>query len=505
MSKSKKETQDREPNLEERLQDKEKQAEYYGLGEHNFTTEQIEEMMSPSLAAEKARQEKFKSFVTGIISGDSEDNSGPYHLRLLVETDNWLVPLKDNGNPEIWNIKVGEYDRLFADVSAKDGRKIVRQGQGGQFLPVYKQPPDANGKYKKMDGRTLARSLPGNITGLLVQEDPAEPLAELSKVHFCELGSLADAVEIEDLLMAPGPIDASKLLEYKFTVAMVEGHYAYRDDCIALATHSDSMFLPYDTYYTETITGREIFEKALASSDTCGIIINDQHNIGRLGENVYGLKLSLNFIKRALAGEKCLYRVPEYKTRSREELDLWLKQLYFPTPYKIIETKDERGKTFLQALHETTKETDWGYCECNTYKESNTAVTSPKFELTPAPGGADEIGAGKSSILCPAQLAKWAYQMLPEKDRKENLWRPGKSLLVGRLLSEEDIERSQLRAKVAREALKLIPAGADSIARDSILSVDGASFFQWAGQTAKKEWLETALEQSKKYNKKVVI
>lgn len=506
MSKSKKESQNQQQSLEERLQDKDKQAEFYGLGEHTFfSTEQIEEMMSPALAAEKARQEKFKSFVTGILSGDAEDNSGPYHLRLLVETDNWLIPVKDDGNPEILNIKVGEYDRLFADVSPKDGRKIVRQGQGGQFLPVYKQPVNANVKYKKMDGRTLVRSLPSNVTGLLVQEDASEPLAELSKIHFAELRSLADAVEIEDILMAAGPIDTGKLLDYKFTIAMLEGHYALRDDCVSLATHSDSLYLPYENSTTETITGREIFEKVLATDDICGILINEQHTIGRLGDKVYGLKLSLNFLKRALAGEKCLYRAPEYKTRSREEFDLWLKQLYFPSPYRIAEEKDDQGKTFLYAVCEAAKENDWGYCECETFKESSKSVTSPKFELIAAPGAADEMAAGLSHILCPALLAKWAFQMLPEKDRKENIWRPGKSLLVGRLLSDDDIARSLERAKVAREALKLIPAGADSIARDSILSVDGARFFQWAGHTAKREWLETALAQSKKYNKKVVI
>lgn len=509
MSKSKKESQEKQSSLEERLEDKDKQAEFYGLGEHNFSTEQIEEMMSPSLAAEKARQEKFKSFVTGILSGDSEDNSGPYHLRLLVETDNWLVPVKDNGNPEIWNIKVGEYDRLFADVSPKDGRKIVRQGQGGQFLPIYKEAPDGKGNYKVMDGRALARyiknSLSVKINGLLVQEKIEEPLAELGSKHFDELVSLADAIEIEDLLMTPGPslFDAGKLLDYRFIIAMVEGKYALTDDCISLATHPESMFLPYDTYYTETVKGKEIFEKVLASEDLCGVVINASYDLGRAGGNVYGLKLSLNFLKRALAGEKCSYRVPEFTTRCREEFDTWLKALYFPQPYSIVEEKDGEGRTFLHAVSESKKEENWGYCECDTFKSEK--VVSPKFELKPAPGSDDELAAGPSKILCPALLAKFVFQMLPDKDRKENIWRPGTGLLVGRLLSDEDIARSRQRTKLAKEALKLIPPGQDAISRPSILSVDGARFFEWAGQTAKKQWLETALEQSRKYNKKVVI
>ena len=169
----------------------------------------------------------------------------------------------------------------------------------------------------------------------------------------------------------------------------------------------------------------------------------------------------------------------------------------FPKERETLEEKDTDGTTYICAV---SKE------PCNYWRQQETTygtiepkiVSTPKFKLLNEPMLEGELAKGPSPILCPGLIARKLYFMLPERDRRENSWRPGKSFVFFRLLSGKDIEDSKERIMLANELLKLIPTGTDSISRTTLLSVEGGRFLCWIQAARKREWAQTVLEQAKR-------
>ncbi|MBK9621868.1 MAG: hypothetical protein IPO31_22015 [Candidatus Obscuribacter sp.] len=483
----------------------------YGLGETPFSAEELDEMMSLELAKKRAREKQFNENFARLLSGDGEDNAGPYKLRCIVEHDHWYIPVKSDGSWAILNAQKGEYERLIAGENKADGRRTDRQGRGGQMLPVYAREPGAESVCKVIDGLSLVRSLPSNISALLIQIERSDPLRELGKEYFDQLKSLASAVELESMLVSESGVAAAKLLERDFVAAMYSEGLWQSAGVATLGTHSDSLYVRDPEVTIKSERAKKIFEEVLEDESFCGIVVNPMHEIGASASNITGditgnikgLYLSPNFVHRTVCGGGGPLRVERYVARSREEFELFLEQTNFPTPYRIVESKDAQGKPTIQAVSSQSP-VSWSIFECDSAQETD-QVKTPCFELALAPGSDQEIAAGKSHILCPALMAQKLYGQLPERQRKLNKWCPGKSFGLGRSLSEADIAASRLRLRLANEILKLIPAQGDAIVRQSVLSVQGAKFLGWAGYAGKKSWIEEAREQAKKYDKKFVL
>ncbi len=465
----------------------------FNLQDSNFSDQEIAEMMSPALREERERKEKHEKFIKDVLTGDSEDNSGPYEMRCIVEYKDWYVPLGDDGQYEILNVRKGEYERLVAGLN-KDGRRNVRGGQGGQCLPVYKSKPQGNCAH--LDGPELIRSLPAKITGLLMERKEGEPLEELSSEFFEPLKRLVKSAEVEKALLEPGPIDTAKLREAKFIVAMNSNNLPYVNyDMAHIATNEDMYLVDSDS--RKEMTGEEIFKHVLEKDYFAGIVFNSPCMFGPEGDEIKEMGISLNFIDRALKSDRCELRAPQLVARNRKEFEYWLDMSLFPKERETLEEKDTDGTTYICAV---SKE------PCNYWRQQETTygtiepkiVSTPKFKLLNEPMLEGELAKGPSPILCPGLIAKSLYCQLPMKDRKENLWRPGKSLLFARWLSADDIANSKERIMLANELLKLIPAGADSIPKTSLLSVAGGQFLCWIQAARKREWAQTVLEQAKR-------
>ena len=473
------------------------------IEKHNFSEEEIAEMMNPALAQKKAREKKHKDFMLAAMAGDLEDNAGPYERRCIVESDCWYVTVKANGEFETVTTKPGQYQALIAGISKADGRRTVKEGQGGQFLEIFQEKPDR--PHVELDGRKLVSSLPTEITGLLVQTS-AEGPRELYAEHFQALRDLAAAVEIEDALMAD-TIDAAttaKILAYNFRVAMNGERFWSSDHVVPIATFADFEFFD-DESTTNIMSGQEIFEQLLADATYGGIIVNKSYEIGRHGEHIHGLLFSMNSIEIALKGST-EWRLPEYVVRSREEFELWLKHVFFPSKQReIVEEKDEQGRLFVYAVsHEP--ESQWNIRECEWTEAADLTIT-PKFEIRTNTGSANELGNGISPLLCPGLIAKQLWLQLPEKDRRENKWSPGRSLGIARQLSDEDLAKSKLRVRLANELLKFIPAGEELLPSNAVRSVEGARFLDdnWCPAAKSRKWSESVREQGERYSKKMIL
>lgn len=466
----------------------------FGLQGHHFSEQEIAEMMSPALKEKREREEKHQKFITDILTGDSEDNSGPYEMRCIVEQKDWYVPLDENGQYEILNVKKGEYERIVAGINKKDGRRTVRGGQGGQFLPVYKNK--GNGNFAHLDGPQLINSLPAKITGLLVEKKIGEPLEELSSEFFEPLRKLIKSAEVENVLLSDGPINTAKLREATFIVAMNNNKLPYVNyDLAHIATNEDMDLISSES--KKEMKGEEIFKLVLRQDYFAGIIFNSPCMFGPEGDEIKDMAVSLNFLDRALKSDSCELRAPKMVARNRKEFEYWLDMEFFPKANDIIEEKNTDGTTSIYAV---TKE------PCNYWRPQETTygtiepkiVSTPRFKLLNEPVGENELAKGPSPILCPGLIAKSLYYQLPVKDRRENIWRPGKSLLFARWLSAQDIADSKERIMLANELLKLIPQSEDSIPQTSLLSVAGGQFLCWIQAARKREWVKTVLEQAKR-------
>lgn len=475
----------------------------FNLGAHNFSADEIAEMMSPALAQERARAKKHQEFIISALQGDLEDNSESEKLRFIVERNSWFVPLKSDGEFEILNVRKGENPALIARTNKKDGRRTDREGLGGQFLPIYQEKQDKH--CRELDGRALARLLPSTITGLLVQYDADEQLRELYAQYFEALHDVADAVELEDALMADDPLLTEKILNYKFRVAMYDKGMWRKENVVSIATCVDTQRFD-DECSVELMAGKDVFERVLQDGSYSGIVVNRGSDLGRGDrQKVKGLLLSMNFIDRALKSNSCNLSVPSYVVRSREEFELWLKSVLFPMEgCQIIEDKDDQGRIFLHAVSQ--QKSDWTFREYE-WKDTTDSVTTPKFEVRALPGSADEIGAGQSPVLCPALIAKRLYVLLPENGRRDNSWRPGLSFGFGKLLSDDDIAKSKLRVRLANELLKFFPAGEDQLPSSCMRSVEGARFVDIALRSVARtrKWAEDAREQGERNSRKFVF
>lgn len=457
--------------------------------------------------AERAEQRaKADEFIRKILSGDVDDQSGPYKLRAIVEHDRWYVPVKDNGRFELLNVAKGQYERLICDVSKKDGRRTERKGKGGQFLPVYCQEPAAM-RTICVDGRTLARSLPVNVTGLLIQNLDEDTPRELSSEFFPQMVSLADSVEIEDVLLADGPVDAAKLRSYQWLVDMVNDERVHLSPSIiegavaTIFTHHDR---EYGTEHHPPIKmdGTTIFRRILNDAQFDGIVINSYSTFGRCGKSVQNMLLSLSFLQRALDQDTCHLRVKDLTARSRAEFELWLYINSFPTEREIIEETDANGQRIIYAVSKQPVES-WREQECCGLQDAQ-MVSTPKFIIQPAPDSKPGFGKGASSILCPGLLARELYVRPPKGKQTIHNWRPGRKMIVGRLLSEEDINDSLRRLTIAHELLKLVPAGANRVPRSAMLTVVGADFVRRVPYCCSRAWIETEIEEAERYSRKWV-
>lgn len=293
------------------------------------------------------------------------------------------------------------------------------------MLPVYAREPGAESVCKVIDGPSLVRSLPAKISALLIQIEPSDPLRELGKEYFDQLKSLASAVELESMLVSESGVVAARLLERDFVAAMYNEGLWQSAGVATLGTHSDSLYVRDPEVTIKSERAKKIFEEVLEDESFCGIVVNPMHEIGASASNIKGLYLSPNFVHRTVCGGGGPLRVERYVARSREEFELFLEQTNFPTPYRIVESKDAQGKPTIQALS-TQSPVSWSIFECDSAQEAD-QVKTPCFELALAPGFDQEIAAGKSHILCPALMAQKLYGQLPERQRKLNKWCPGKS------------------------------------------------------------------------------
>lgn len=373
-------------------------------------------------------------------------------------------------------------------------------------LAIYTYAPEKLAT-RVVDGPHLIRSLPEGLESLLVYDEVRNEsqVRTIDAEHFAELHSLAESVELEDLLALPGKDQIERLLCSKFLVEASEDgekltlspRSKHPDDRIAYVyTHKDKVsyrpVLP--------MTGRELFELVSTCAEVDGIIINSTSQVGRNERSINRLLLSPGFAKNALEGKDTRFGAERLIARSREEIELWLDLNDFP----------HKGREWIETLEKETAvlqiraagDTNWSMQEVGGRQvtgESREWTLSPVFCLA----ANNKEASAPSKILCPGLLARKLGLRAGDVDLKRRR-KPGQFLLFFRLVAEKERQHYRKRLVMAQELAAFLPDGGDRIPKTACLTVKGARTLSRSPYAATRAWIEKTIVSSRRGTKKIL-
>lgn len=373
-------------------------------------------------------------------------------------------------------------------------------------LAIYTYAPEKL-ETRIIDGPHLIGSIRQDLECLMVYDDARNEsqVRIIAAEHFAELLSLAESVELEDLLALPDKDQLEKLLFAKFLVeASYDGEKLslsprskHPDDRIAYVyTHKDKVsyrpVLP--------MTGRELFELVASCAEVDGIIINSTSQVGRNQHSINRLLLSPGFAKNALDGKDTRFGADRLIARSREEIDLWLDLNDFPHKGREwIEEVEGKTRTF-----QISAACDYNWCIQEAdgkqiSKGRKEKALSPVFYLDETICNTDDA----SKILCPGLLARRLGLRSGDVDSRRRK-KPGQFLLFFRLVAEKERQHYRKRLIMARELAAFLPKSGDRIPRTACLTVKGARTLSRSPYAATRSWIEKTIAGAKRGTKKIL-
>lgn len=452
--------------------------------------------------AERARDRAiYEATLKEIVLGPESRRAGPSLLRALVEDDAWFVPIRPDGSLEMVEVEEGRYrPAIEPEPDGTPKKKRGKGGKGGRLLPVYAEEPDRPST--PLDGRTLVRTLPEDLDGLLLHTDNCSP-RELGREHFTDLLSLADSCDLEDLLTSPGPDQVEPLKRATWWVPMSNDRLGLDDTTdgavvVSAYTHPDRV--GYSKYRIVPLRGEELFQRVAADDQLDGIIVNPISLIGRGKKTLNRLLLSPGILLALLAGEDLREGVRPLPARTRGEVELWLELRRFRFTGQELLEAPYPDESLFRATTDDRLARQWRMQEtAGNQRPGEEKVWSPVFVVPAAGRGDPGLGEGPTRILCAGLLARELNAGRHDSKDPERCWRPGRWLLVGRFVEGWERKRSERRLVLATELAKLLPPGADRVPRSALLTVEGATLLRQRPHAGSRAWIEATLRQAERY------
>ncbi|RTL40593.1 MAG: hypothetical protein EKK48_15130 [Candidatus Melainabacteria bacterium] len=470
-----------------------------------------EVMFSTSSETAPARQEKssplFNQAIMDLFASSANDTAVPDFLTTIVKQDEWWIATKPDGSLNPIKAEAGEFRKMMEidqPPSPKRKRqKSARTGSGGILLPVYDEPPSDKITHKVTGCELAAQTTSKDLDGLLVySKDQTE--FEIDASNFDLMRDIASETDLERWLTTPSPGQVEKLLQSTW---YAEFHHSdninisTRDRLALIHTRPDRLGLSFNKRVP--MTGEKLF-RTLVEQKVGGALVE----ISRIGLKHYETStiiLSPAFFYKLLEGEDIRPGAKPMPAQSMDEIKLWLDFSKFPYNNRRFLETTLNGEKLVRVVAPDSSE--WQALETIRLEFKKPAPTlSPVFSLPAQENFVDSgFGPHPSRLLCPgllaAELGAMAFQVgkYPEK-----LWQPGRWVLLGRLLNQDDIEDSKKRLRLARELQKLIPPGSDSIPLSAILTNKGMNVFHEHPIAFTKAWIDATVAQAEKYTKSFV-
>ncbi|CAN5608506.1 hypothetical protein BH10CYA1_BH10CYA1_12220 [soil metagenome] len=460
----------------------------------------IAELMQPQTEEEKAADsQKYHDFKLDLFNDDVEDRTQDSELRSLVAFDDWFVQIDGDGNYDLVIAAPEEFLRAVKGLDPATGKRKVKRGRGGKLVCLFHNQPDKPSK--KIRGRDFARSVPTGIDGLLVHRVDTEP-EELDSEFLHMLPGVADSIDVAQSLFESEPIDTTALKKHMWITQIVdEGgvlcYSTYSSAHVSVA-FLDAAHDLEEVRHKKLIDGASLMRTVLEKEYLDGLELNGIAATKFGANRVTYFALSLSFLSRALNLERCYFQVHSPVTRSRAELELWLRLSKFPQDREIVEAVDATtGDTVLYATSKTPTDA-WRAVETLYPQQTKAMVRTLSFALRPDSSSSYGFGSGASQILCPGLLAQELFCGAARKQDGSISKHIGKSYLIGRAFSDADQSHAREMLLIGAELLKLFSPDHDRLERKAILTVRGAEFLRSWPVCGTRSWVEQTIEYHKK-------
>jgi hypothetical protein len=376
-------------------------------------------------------------------------------LRELVAHPAWQVVVDERQHGELWTVGETTYLAAMAE----------RLGPGDQ--------PHA---YMQMSGRHLVRTLPEDVQGVGFEMGQPHGLG-LTREEWPRLLAIASALDVEDRLESPAPLQTERLFAHEFLVLCNEGG-------------PYSLFIN-GTYGLALFTTPDLWRAFLEREPRFAELLAIPMTLRQLGESLTGLvhfdALWVNphheprvdpwppgVVPLLASGLDPRPEARILHARSIAELHCFLDQ----------ECMGEDGRTHtLEYWNEDTLVAH--------YHGTMLGRRAKSYRFEPVAGGGDPLafGDGPSELLC-------AGYLLETVSRRLSLLPTSAAEVEG-----EDVAFVAETTRLAREMLKLM-AHHKEFPRPTLRTVRGAAFVRKHWELANPSWIRGALERLDALNAK---
>ncbi len=455
----------------------------------------------PVTQEELERRAKFQAFVLDLFAQAAERAKRPLSpLRIVVEADQWHIPVDSAGKPKLVSAKRGEHrGARLRPWEPEPEAALWPKGDGGHLLPVYLYAPESQTDAKPcqvVDGRTLARHLPDELDGLLLHFAPEAPPQELSRGHFATLREMVAGLDYEACLLDPAPGQVETLLNGTLYVERrgkkggLPSSPADVGWSVWAYTHPQLASHAGDDPDLVAMPARELFARFMKEDELDSIQFNLDNREER--GKVHSIYFSPAEVHHLLQGRDTRINANPPIVRSRYELDTWhgicLRGAMENRELRVYEEKDEDGRHLIRIK--------W-----RSYGSDARDQFTPWLVLLPEAEG-QKAADLPSQVICPGE----AIMMLNAGDINKRapaaLYDPGK-VWFGKLMQvkADDIEIAKRREYMASLVLSCLPKGVSKVPRSAMLTRHGAKNLREHPHANNRGWLEASLATARRFTK----
>lgn len=423
-------------------------------------------------------------------------------FRSLVQSDALFVAVNSDESFHLTNITAKKYRLASEPDKSKNANQKKKGGNGGNLVAVHDAPPtrhpdnDSGQMYREINGRDLVRSIPENADGILIHLSGSSP-AEIGREYFTELRSIADACDLEDLLVIPAPGQTEAILNATWLVRIKENGALFIDRTtdegwLAEAfTHRNHVSVFY-THEVVEMTGEKLFRLVCQNAEVDGIMINCVSKIGKGSAKMHRMVMSVGEVSGILSGEDNRPGVFPLPARNMDEVELWLNSRNFPHAGRTFVDATKGGVKYTVAVTEAGSSWRMQESFANQFDYKGPTI-SPVFSVSNEPQN-----DRPSEILCPGLIAKALNVGAYQAADAAKYWNVGSNFIFARFIDAQDRERSRKRASLAKELAKFLPPGANEIPRSAFRTVHGAALIRKHPYGATREWIEATIKKAER-------
>lgn len=439
-------------------------------------------------------------------------------VRRVVETEHWFLPIAPDGDFERLAGSDTRAQRALTRPLAH-GEPERRPGRGSRPPTelILAMSVDPGRPARQLTGRELAHAVPPDAAGAIFVFDTggADDAVGLRREELPLLTQLADSLDLEQLLVEPGPGQVKALQAARWYVPVANEQLApsppgWGDPTVNVYTHPDRAEAEHAPMIE--LDGLTLCKQLGNRGDYVGLSVNAGSPVGTGDQETRALMLGPSFARDIVRGVDPRRGAGPLPARTLAEALLWLDLEGFPWEHREIVlapasyAPPENGAVMIQVR--SKKASTWRIYETSyAQPERRGPTVSPVFAVArpetlpatlPAPvppaflmfrgeflnrdvsaltSEAIDLGEGQTKILCAGLLARKLYE--------QDHWAPS-----GWFVSKQERLRAAQLAGWAHELLKLIPPGADRLPHSAVLSVKGASILHTRPDFSERAWIE---------------